>query len=85
MSNFLKSIFNTLIYFFQLKFKLEDVIVPDVPGMFASFVIKGNGLFVDPTLFPDPNHYVKMMGYDKPIDFKLDLTENKSEEVKKDK
>lgn len=55
--------------------------------MFASFVIKGNGLFVDPTLFPDPNHYVKMMGYDKPIDFKLDMTEseNKPEDVKKDK
>lgn len=60
--------------------------VPDVPGMFTSFLVKDKSskksipLFVDPRLFADPTHYVKIMGYDKPIDFKLNHPEaNKSE------
>lgn len=56
--------------------------VPDVPGMFMSFQIGKRKFFVDPSLFPDPQHYVKIMGYDKPIDFKLELTETN---VKEDK
>lgn len=75
----------TIISFFLtkklIKFKVEDVIVPEVPGMFTSFLVKSKssskpiGLFVDPKLFADPMHYVKLMGYDKPIDFKLNLAE----------
>ena len=54
--------------------------VPEVPGLFTSFVVnnlenKSTGLFIDPKLFEDPSHYVRIMGYDKPIDFKLDLKE----------
>lgn len=55
--------------------------VPDVPGMFTSFLVKKkeskktHALFVDPRLFDDTNHYIKIMGFDKPIDFQLDLTE----------
>jgi len=41
--------------------------------MFTSFVVKKRPLFVDPALFDDPEHYVRIMGYDKPIDFKLNL------------
>lgn len=74
---------------YEIKFKVEDVIVPEVPGMFTSFLVKPKGsnknpaaLFVDPKLFDDPTHYVKIMGYDKPMDFKLNLTE-KPEDVKK--
>jgi len=44
--------------------------------MFTSFLVNKRPLFVDPALFDDPEHYVKIMGYDKPIDFKLDLTPN---------
>lgn len=55
----------------QIKFSVEDVKVPDVPGMFTTFEVKGMSLFVDPTLFSDSTHYGKLMGYDKPIDFKL--------------
>jgi transmembrane protein 70 len=58
----------------QITFTTDDIIVPDVPGMFTSFQVKGSPLFVDPRLFDDPGHYVKMMGYDKPIDFKLNNT-----------
>lgn len=45
--------------------------MPDIPGMFTTFEVKGVGLFLDPRLFEDPSHYAKIMGYDKPIDFKL--------------
>jgi len=80
----------TVITFFlrrqQVRFKVEDVNVPEIPGMFTSFLVKPKGsgkkpmaLFVDPRLFEDPTHYVKLMGYDKPIDFKLDFAEKPSE------
>ncbi|CAO1349979.1 unnamed protein product [Diamesa serratosioi] len=73
----------TVISFFLRKklttFKPEDVHVPDVPGMFTSFMVGKKGLFVDPKLFEDPQHYVKIMGYDKPLDFKMELTEKEAD------
>ncbi|XP_030571209.1 transmembrane protein 70 homolog, mitochondrial [Drosophila novamexicana] len=63
-------------------FRPSDVTVPEVPGMFTSFLVKNRPLFVDPALFDDPEHYVRIMGYDKPIDFKLNL---KSETEQKQK
>ncbi|XP_017066718.1 transmembrane protein 70 homolog, mitochondrial [Drosophila eugracilis] len=60
----------------KTKFRTNDVVVPEVPGMFTSFLVNKRPLFVDPALFDDPEHYVKIMGYDKPIDFKLDLSSN---------
>lgn len=60
----------------QTKFKLKDVQVPENPGMFATFMVNGKTpLFVDAAQFSDPEHYVKMMGYDKPLDLKLHLEE----------
>lgn len=44
---------------------------PDVPGMFTSIIVKNIPLFLDLNQFEDPNHYAKIMGYDKPMDFKL--------------
>lgn len=77
----------------QIKFRVEDVTVPEIPGMFTSFLVKpksGRGkpiaLFVDPKLFDDPTHYVKIMGFDKPIDFKFEElrnTENDENNAKK--
>jgi transmembrane protein 70 len=64
--------------------------VPDIPGMFASFNVKSKDstkthpLFVDPRLFEDTQHYIKIMGYDKPIDFQMDLVE-KEENTEKSK
>lgn len=76
----------TIISFFLIKqevtFKVEDVHVPEIPGMFTSFLVTPKGskkpvaLFVEPKLFEDPTHYVKIMGYDKPIDFKMNFTED---------
>nr|CAI5828828.1 unnamed protein product [Callosobruchus analis] len=63
----------------QTEFKPDDVKVPDVPGMFTTFIVRGKKFFLDPRLFDNPDHYAKIMGYDKPIDFKLyqnDTNEN---------
>lgn len=67
-------------FLLQIKFKPEDVVAPDVPGMFTSVIINKIPLFLDLNQFEDPKHYAKIMGYDKPMDFKL--FEN-SEENKK--
>jgi transmembrane protein 70 len=68
----------------QITFTTDDVVVPDVPGMFTSFQIKGIPLFVDPQLFDKPEHYAKIMGYDKPIDFKLrDVSGQKTKPIEK--
>ncbi|KAG5676790.1 hypothetical protein PVAND_006598 [Polypedilum vanderplanki] len=73
----------------KIKFRKENVTVPEVPGMFTSFLVRPEGstkqypLFVDPRLFDDVSHYIKLMNYDKPIDFKLNLTEEESERLKK--
>lgn len=53
--------------------------------MFTSFVVGDRDLFVDPALFDDPEHYVRIMGYDKPVDFKLELTESTNETNSKTK
>lgn len=60
--------------------------MPDVAGMFTTFFAKKKPLFVDVEFFTDPSHYIKMMGYDKPIDFNLkvkeDDTKHDSKQVK---
>ncbi|KAJ0177110.1 hypothetical protein K1T71_007119 [Dendrolimus kikuchii] len=61
----------------QLEFKPEDVEVPDVPGMFTTMIAKGKPLFIEARHFSDPLHYAKIMGYDKPLDFKLGETDTK--------
>ncbi|KAJ9594724.1 hypothetical protein L9F63_013998 [Diploptera punctata] len=62
----------------KVTFSKDEVVVPDIPGMFTSFQVKGLPLFVDPRLFGEPMHYAKLMGYDKPIDFKLKDISDKS-------
>lgn len=59
------------LYCFQVIFKPEDVDVPDIPGMFTSFIVKGVPLFVEAGNFNDVSHYKRIMGFDKPLDFKL--------------
>ncbi|XP_028173415.1 transmembrane protein 70 homolog, mitochondrial [Ostrinia furnacalis] len=55
----------------ELEFKSEDVTVPDIPGMFTTMHAKGKPLFIEARHFSNPLHYAKIMGYDKPMDFKL--------------
>uniref|UniRef100_A0A1B6KJ77 Transmembrane protein 70 n=2 Tax=Graphocephala atropunctata TaxID=36148 RepID=A0A1B6KJ77_9HEMI len=54
-----------------VQFKLDDVTIPDIPRMFTTITVKGNPLFFDVNFFEDVGHYKKIMGFDKPIDFKL--------------
>ncbi|XP_014247854.1 transmembrane protein 70 homolog, mitochondrial [Cimex lectularius] len=55
----------------NVTFKPDEVVVPDVPGMFTSLTVRGIPLFMDARFFTDVNHYKKIMGYDKPMDFKF--------------
>jgi len=58
--------------------------LPSQQMMFTSFQIKGIPLIVDPQLVDEPDHYAKMMGYDKPIDFKLsDVSVQKTKPTEK--
>ncbi|XP_075973364.1 transmembrane protein 70 homolog, mitochondrial [Anticarsia gemmatalis] len=66
----------------QLEFKTDDVQVPDIPGMFTTMNAKGTPLFIEARHFSDPWHYAKIMGYDKPMDFKLGEQETSDSEKK---
>ncbi|EFN85960.1 hypothetical protein EAI_07885 [Harpegnathos saltator] len=55
----------------KIKFIPKDVVVPDVTGMFTNCIIKGIPLFLEQKFFHDHSHYIRIMGYDKPVDFKL--------------
>lgn len=59
----------------QTTFKVEDVHVPEVETMFTSMKIgpKKVSVFVDAASFTDTHHYARFMGYDKPLDFRLDV------------
>ncbi|KAK9718090.1 Tmem70 protein family [Popillia japonica] len=74
---------STVSFFCMLKeteFTPEDVKIPEVPGMFTTFIAKGKAMFLEPRFFNDPSHYAKIMGYDKPMDFKM--FSNEKEEKK---
>lgn len=45
--------------------------------MFSSMLIgpKKQPVFVDAASFTDTHHYARFMGYDKPLDFRLDTNE----------
>lgn len=57
--------------------------VPDVPGMFTTLVARGKPLLLDPSLFEQPEHYGRLMGYDKPMDYKLHETPPEETEINK--
>lgn len=56
---------------FQVQFTVNDVCVPDIPGMFTSCIVKGTPIFLHEKDFTDVQHYFYIMGHYKPIDFKL--------------
>ncbi|XP_044754587.1 transmembrane protein 70 homolog, mitochondrial [Coccinella septempunctata] len=60
----------------KVEFKVEDVVVPDLPGMFTTLKVKGKPLFLHPSHFEDPEHYAILMGFNKPIDFKMNEQSN---------
>lgn len=57
--------------------------------MFTNCIIKNIPLFLEQKFFHDSSHYIRIMGYDKPVDFKLNNGLNRTITVdtnyKKDK
>lgn len=51
--------------------------------MFTSIVVKGTPIFIDLNHFKDTDHYAKIMGYDKPMDFKLYGSESSNDNKNK--
>jgi len=62
----------------QLEFTPEDVQLPTMTEMLTTCMIKGYPMFMDVHLFSDINHYKRIMGFDKPMDFSLNTEEVKS-------
>ncbi|XP_062424517.1 transmembrane protein 70, mitochondrial [Rhea pennata] len=56
-------------------FHQNDVKLPDISRMFTTFYAKTKSMLVNPMLFPNPEDYEHLMGYDKP--FYFDLEEEK--------
>ena len=51
----------------KIEFRVSDVNVPDIPGMFTTFTARNIPLFVEMSQFNDPKHYGKIMGYENPL------------------
>lgn len=69
--------------FFQTKFKIEDIEVPEIETMFTSIKVgpKKIPLFVDAASFTDTHHYARFMGYDKPLKFDFEDRTNQLSDV----
>merc|ERR1711997_604275 len=69
----------------KVNFKINDVKIPDIPAMFTTIIVgqeKQIPLFVDGAhAFVDQRHYVKLMGYDKPLNLRWDKESDASEGV----
>lgn len=57
---------------FQIIFTPEDVVLPTINKFFTVAYIKGHPLFFDVNHFKSVEFYKNIMGYDKPIEWKLD-------------
>ncbi|KAJ8401465.1 hypothetical protein AAFF_G00383840 [Aldrovandia affinis] len=53
-------------------FHQREVSVPDVSRMFTSFYANRKSMLVNPMLFPLPQDYNHLMGYDKPFSFSME-------------
>ncbi|XP_009270937.1 PREDICTED: transmembrane protein 70, mitochondrial [Aptenodytes forsteri] len=53
-------------------FHQKDVKIPDITKMFTTFYAKTKSMLVNPTLFPNPQDYNHLMGYDKSFYFNLE-------------
>jgi len=80
-------VYNIFIRPKKIEFKVNDVEVPDIPGMFTTFKANSVPLFVEGSQFNDITHYGKIMGYDKPLDLmwdkELDMTKSEAEARRK--
>ena len=75
--------FNILVQKRDKTFRASEVTVPDVPGIFTSFLVGGKPLFVDPTMFVDRDAFIHLMHYDEPLDWELPPDKEYVEELTK--
>ncbi|XP_053569133.1 transmembrane protein 70, mitochondrial isoform X2 [Bombina bombina] len=61
--------FNVLLTEKKTVFSQKDVEIPGVSRMFTTFYAKKKSMLVNPMLFPNPQDYSHLMGYDKPFTF----------------
>lgn len=68
--------------FSQTKFTVKEIVLPEVETMFTSMKVGPQKVpvFVDVASFNDTHHYARFMGYDKPLDFRLDADDIKPTE-----
>uniref|UniRef100_A0A6A7FSZ2 Transmembrane protein 70 homolog n=1 Tax=Hirondellea gigas TaxID=1518452 RepID=A0A6A7FSZ2_9CRUS len=74
----------TLTFFLREKtihFRPSDVTIPEIPRMFTTFEVKNKALFVDLETFKDIEHYGRIMGYDKPVDLRVDSSDEQKKNV----
>ncbi|XP_037658433.1 transmembrane protein 70, mitochondrial [Choloepus didactylus] len=60
-------------------FHQNDVKIPDSTHMFTTFYAKTKSLLVNPLLFPNPEDYDHLMGYDKPFTFDMEEASKKEQ------
>ncbi|XP_043278445.1 transmembrane protein 70 homolog, mitochondrial isoform X3 [Venturia canescens] len=53
----------------EIEFKPEDVKLPEISEMLTSCFVKGIPMFMDVQNFTNIDHYKRIMGFDKPMDF----------------
>lgn len=68
----------------QIEFTPADVALPKINAMITTCFIKGKPLLFDENYFNDYSHYQKIMGFDKPIDYKLSNPNLDNVTIKKD-
>ncbi|XP_003479968.2 transmembrane protein 70, mitochondrial [Cavia porcellus] len=60
-------------------FHQNDVKIPDSTHVFTTFYAKTKSLLVNPMLFPNPEDYNHLMGYDKPFTFDVEEDSEKKQ------
>ncbi|EFB18395.1 hypothetical protein PANDA_021280, partial [Ailuropoda melanoleuca] len=65
-------------------FHQNDVKIPDSTHVFTTFYAKTKSLLVNPGLFPNPEDYNHLMGYDKPFTFDME-EDSEKKQVKDEK
>ena len=53
------------------RFTVDDVTVPNVPGLFTSIRVRGVPLFIDRDLFTDRRHFVELFKYTDPLEWEI--------------
>lgn len=68
---FTLSTYTFFVYLKDTVFTTADVEVLNVPAMFTNLRVKDVPLLVDPSSFIDREAYIRLMSYDKPMDWEL--------------